>query len=105
MKIWKKHVGSGGVLWLIIPPVYEVYRGYIVFAFSVTMFVCLCVCVCVNFFSFKDFSGTTGPRKLKFGTKLESFNSKVSVLESYRPTLNESKYRSLKNQNRLVYNL
>ena len=31
----------------IIPPVYEVYRGYIVFAFSVTMFVCLCVCVCV----------------------------------------------------------
>ena len=29
---------------LIIPPVYEVYRGYIVFAFSV------CVCLCVNFF-------------------------------------------------------
>ena len=26
---------------IIIPPVYEVYRGYIVFAFSV------CVCVCV----------------------------------------------------------
>ena len=25
-------------------PVYEVYRGYIVFAFSVTMFVCVCVC-------------------------------------------------------------
>ena len=24
---------------IIIPPVYEVYRGYIVFAFSVTMFV------------------------------------------------------------------
>ena len=23
-----------------IPPAYEVYRGYIVFAFSVTMFVC-----------------------------------------------------------------
>ena len=30
---------------IFIPPVYEVYRGYIVFAFSVTMFVCLCVCV------------------------------------------------------------
>ena len=31
---------------LVIPPVYEVYRGYIVFAFSV----CVCVCVYVNFF-------------------------------------------------------
>ena len=47
---------------LIIPPVYEVYRGYIVFAFSV------CLCVCVNFFFVKDFSGTTVPRILKFGT-------------------------------------
>ena len=36
-----------------IPGIYEVYRGYIVFEFSV-MF----VCVCVNFFSIKDFSGT-----------------------------------------------
>ena len=35
-----------------IPPVYEVYRGYIVFAFSV----CLCVC---KLFSVKAFSGTT----------------------------------------------
>ena len=26
---------------LFIPPAYEVYRGYMVFAFSVTMFVCL----------------------------------------------------------------
>ena len=26
-------------------PRYEVYRGYIVFAFSVTMFVCLSVCL------------------------------------------------------------
>ena len=32
--------------YIVIPPVYEVYRGYIVFAFSV----CLCVCVYVNFF-------------------------------------------------------
>ena len=38
------------------PGIYEVYRGYIVFVFSVKMFVC--VCVCVNFFSVKDFSGT-----------------------------------------------
>ena len=30
---------------IIIPPVYKVYRGYIVFAFSVC--VCVCVCVCL----------------------------------------------------------
>ena len=41
--------------YLIIPPAYKVYRGYIVFAFSVRMF----VCVSVNFFSVKDFSETT----------------------------------------------
>ena len=35
---------------LIIPPVYEVYWGYIVFAFSVTMFVGLCKCVCKRLF-------------------------------------------------------
>ena len=37
-----------------IYPRYEVYRGYIVFAFSVIMFVCLSVCwfacLSVNFF-------------------------------------------------------
>ena len=38
---------------------------YIVFAFSVIMFVC-------NFFSLKDFSATTWVRNLKFGTKLDS---------------------------------
>ena len=32
------------------PGIYEVYRGYIVFVFSVKMFVCVCACVCVNFF-------------------------------------------------------
>ena len=37
----------------IIPPVYEVYRGYIVFAFSVCLFVCVCVCVCKLFFPSK----------------------------------------------------
>ena len=50
------------------PPVRKVYRGYIVFAFSVIMFVCLSV----NFFSVKDFSATTWVRVLKFGTKLDS---------------------------------
>ena len=54
----------------IIPPVYEVYRGYIVFVFSVTMFAGVCVGVCVNVFFVKDFSGTTEPRILKFGTNV-----------------------------------
>ena len=44
--------GGWWVDYLIIPPAYEVYRGYIVFVFSVIV----CVCVCVNFFFIKDFS-------------------------------------------------
>ena len=57
----------------LLYPRYKVYRGYIVFAFSVIMFVCLSVCLSVNFFfSVKDFSATTWVRILKFGTKLES---------------------------------
>ena len=32
--------------------------------------VCPVVCLCVNFFSVKNFSGTTGPRILKFGTNI-----------------------------------
>ena len=48
---------------------YEVCQGYIVFAFSVTMFVCLSVC---KLFSVKDFSAPTCFRFLKFGTKLDS---------------------------------
>ena len=69
-------------IWIasIFIPRYEVYRGYIVFAFSVIMFVCLSVglsvcwfvCLSVNFFSVKDFSATTWVRILKFGTKLDS---------------------------------
>ena len=54
-------------------PRYEVYRGYIVFAFSVIMFDCLLVrlSVCKLFFR-QDFSATTWVRNLKFGTKLHS---------------------------------
>ena len=50
-----------------ILPAYFVYRGYIVFVFSVTMYVCLFV---YELFSVKDFSGTTGPKILKFGQTL-----------------------------------
>ena len=40
---------------IFIPPVYEVYRGYIVFAFSVCVCVCVfvCLCVCKLFFPSK----------------------------------------------------
>ena len=46
---------SAKVAHIVVPsiylyPRYEVYRGYIVFAFSVIMFVCLFVCLSVNFF-------------------------------------------------------
>ena len=34
------HDLGGDQVVIIIPPVYEVYRGYIVFAFSVCLFVC-----------------------------------------------------------------
>ena len=36
---------------LIIPPVYEVYRGFIGFAFSVCVCVCMCLFVCKLFLS------------------------------------------------------
>ena len=55
---------------LVIPPVYEVYRGYSFCLFC--NYVCLSVCLSVNFFSVKDFSATTTIRALKFGTKLDS---------------------------------
>ena len=51
---------------MFLYPGYEVYRGYIVFAFSIILF------VCKLFFSFKGFSATTWVRILKFGTKLDS---------------------------------
>ena len=44
-------------------PRYEVYRGYIVFAFSVIMFVCLFVCLSVNFF----FSSKISQQQLGLG--------------------------------------
>ena len=52
--IYAKNVLNEGVIecLLFLYPRYEVYRGYIVFAFSVIMFVCLFVClfVCKLFF-------------------------------------------------------
>ena len=67
--IWKKRFNSG-LYCIFVYPRYEVYRGYIVFAFSVIMFVCLFVWLL--FFFVKDFSATTWVRILKFGTRLDS---------------------------------
>ena len=44
VKMEDENVAISLCLIIIIPPAYEVYRGYIVFVFSVI------VCVCVNFF-------------------------------------------------------
>ena len=55
----------------LLYPRYKVYRGYIVFVFSVIMFVCLSVFIC-KLFSVKYFSATTWVRILKFGAKLDS---------------------------------
>ena len=69
----QNHTESYIVVYSLYPR-YEVYRGYIVFAFSVIMFVCLSVClfVCKLFFFVKDFSATTWVRILKFSTRLDS---------------------------------
>ena len=71
---WKSHVTAHLYFKVYLYPRYEVYRGYIVFAFSVIMFVCLSVClfVCKLFFFIKDFSATTWVRILKFSTRLDS---------------------------------
>ena len=79
----------------IIPPVHEVYRGYIVFVFSVTMFVVGGgVFVCKLFFFVKDFSGTTESRILKFGTNV-GYNLLYCVRENQPPPAYHSHYLSI----------
>ena len=53
--------------YIVIPPIYEVQRGYIFLSFPqqcVRACVCVCVCVCVIF------AGTTAHRISKFGTNV-----------------------------------
>ena len=84
----------------LIPPAYEVYRGYIAFYFSVILcvclFVCLFVCVCVNFFFFfvKDFSGITAHRILKFGSNV-GYELLYCVKENQPPHAYHSLYLSI----------
>ena len=79
---------------IVIPPVYEVYRGYIVFVFSVTMFVCLWLCLYVNFFFVKGFSGTTAPRILKVRTHT-GYDLLYCVKEKQPPPAYHSLYLSI----------
>ena len=61
------------------------------------MCVCVCVfvCVCVNFFFLvKDFSGTTAPRILKFGTNV-GFDLLYCVKENQPPPAYHSLYLSI----------
>ena len=57
------------------------------------MCVCDCVC-CVNFFFVKDFSGTTEPRILKFGTNV-GYNLLYCVRENQPPPAYHSHYLSV----------
>ena len=80
---------------IFIPPVYEVYRGYIdFFVFSVTMCMCLYVYVCVNLFCVKDFSGTTASRILEFGTNV-GYDMLYCVIENQPPPDYHSLYVSI----------
>ena len=79
-------------------PGIRIYRGYIVFIFSVTMFVgvsvCVLVYVCVNFFFFvNDFSGATEPRILKFDTNV-GYDLLYCMRENQPPPAYHSLYLS-----------
>ena len=58
------------------------------------MYVCVCVCVCVNFFFVKDFSGTTVPRILKFGTNI-GYDKLYCVLKNQPHMAYQSLYLSI----------
>ena len=53
-----------------------------------------CVGLCVNFFFVKDFSGTTEPRILKFGTNV-GYNLLYCVRENQPPDAYHSHYLSI----------
>ena len=54
----------------------------------------MCVCVCVNFFFVKDFSGTTVPRILKFGTNI-GYDKLYCVLKNEPHMAYQSLYLSI----------
>ena len=54
----------------------------------------VCVGLCVNFFFVKDFSGTTEPRILKFGTNV-GYNLLYCVREKQPPPAYHAHYTSI----------
>ena len=54
----------------------------------------MCVSLCVNFFFVKDFSGTTVPRILKFGTNI-GYDKLYCVLKNQPRVAYESLYLSI----------
>ena len=58
------------------------------------MCVCVCVSLCVNFFFVKDFSGTTVPRILKFGTNI-GYDKLYCVLKNRPHMAYQSFYSSI----------
>ena len=58
------------------------------------MYVYVCVCVCKLFFFIEDFSETTEPRILKFGTNV-GYNLLYCVRENQPPPTYHSLYLSI----------
>ena len=68
-------------------------RGYVSFAHFLLYFR-MSVCVCVNLFFVKNFSGTTVPRILKFGTNIE-YDKLYCVIKNQPHMAYQSLYLSI----------
>ena len=94
---WFCHAAAlSHILEFILPLVYKVYRGYIVFCLFSNN---ICVlggegCKLVFFLFVKDFSGTTEPLILKFGTNV-GYNLLYCVRENQPPPAYHSHYLSI----------
>ena len=64
----------------------------------------MCVCVCVNFFFVKDFSGTTVPRILKFGTII-GYDKLYCVRKSQPHMAYQSLYLSIFLSNKIFHHI
>ena len=82
---------------VLLYPWYTKYMGvysFCLFSNNVYGCVCWCVCECKLFSFIKDFSGTTEPRILKFGTNV-GYNLLYCVRENQHPPAYHSLYLSI----------